>query len=98
MGLKSTERQKERYTYQDYAKWDGRWELINRVPYSIAPASSFVHQSIVGELYVALRSCFREKGCAVVMAPFDVRLDERRTMNRRSMWCSQTSLSFAFKL
>ncbi|WP_160157589.1 Uma2 family endonuclease [Geobacillus sp. TFV-3] len=77
MGLKSTERQKERYTYQDYVKWNGRWELINGTLYNMAPASSFVHQSIVGELYVALRSCFREKGCVVVMAPFDVLLDEQ---------------------
>ena len=77
MDVKPTERQKERYTYQDYVKWDGRWELINGTPYNMAPAPSFVHQSIVGELYVALRAFFREKGCTVVMAPFDVRLDEQ---------------------
>ncbi|AGT32302.1 Uma2 family endonuclease [Geobacillus genomosp. 3] len=77
MDVKPTERQKERYTYQDYVKWDGWWELINGVPYNMAPAPSFVHQFIVGELYVALRAFFREKGCTVVMAPFDVRLDEQ---------------------
>ncbi|NNU83508.1 Uma2 family endonuclease [Geobacillus sp. BMUD] len=77
MDVKPTERQKKRYTYQDYVKWDGRWELINGVPYNMAPAPSFVHQSIVGELYVALRAFFREKGCTVVMAPFDIRLDEQ---------------------
>jgi len=23
----------ERYTYQDYLTWDGRWELIDGIPY-----------------------------------------------------------------
>ncbi|BAD76270.1 hypothetical protein BRO54_1603 [Geobacillus proteiniphilus] len=66
MDLKPPGHPNERYTYQDYAKWDGRWELINGAPYSMAPAPSFVHQAIVGELQVALRSFFlrkRVRGC-----------------------------------
>lgn len=101
MDVKPPERQKERYTYQDYVKWDGRWELINGVPYNMAPAPSFVYQSIVGEWYVALRAFFREKGCAVVMAPFDVRFDEQADYEQAkhvvqpdiSVICDQTHIS-----
>ena len=49
----------KRYTYADYCTWndDERWELIDGVPYplhvphAMAPAPSWGHQGISGELY-----------------------------------------------
>jgi hypothetical protein len=26
------------YTYEDYCKWEGRWELINGIPHTMSPA------------------------------------------------------------
>ena len=26
------------YTYEDYLCWEGRWELINGIPYAMTPA------------------------------------------------------------
>lgn len=74
--MKTPEFQRKNYTYKDYAEWDGQWELIDGVPYSMALSPSFTHQIIVGELYAALRPFFQNQGCAVVLAPFDVRLHE----------------------
>lgn len=73
------------YTYEDYLKWDGQWELIDGVPYSMAPSPSFAHQYMVGELYAALRDDFQQQRCVVVMAPFDVifasSLDDKSAKN-----------------
>lgn len=35
-----------RYTYADYVRWEGRWELINGIPYAMTPAPSTDHQRI----------------------------------------------------
>ena len=34
------------YTYEDYKKWDGDWELIDGYPYAMAPAPVRKHQYI----------------------------------------------------
>ncbi|NPA41983.1 MAG: Uma2 family endonuclease [Aquificae bacterium] len=35
-----------RYTYEDYKKWEGDWELIEGIPYALA-SPSFKHQRVV---------------------------------------------------
>jgi Uma2 family endonuclease len=32
------------YTYEDYCQWEGRWELIEGMPYAMAPAPAPQHQ------------------------------------------------------
>lgn len=71
------EKQDSRYTYADYADWpeDEAWELLDGVPYMMAPAPSQAHQEIVGELFGQLRDYLKGKSCKVFVAPFDVRLN-----------------------
>lgn len=64
------------YTYQDYEKWEGRWELIKGVPYNMTPAPTPLHQTIVGNIFGELRSFLGKGDCQVFVAPFDVRLSE----------------------
>ena len=64
------------YTYKEYVKWEGRWELIDGTPYNMTPAPTWNHQFTVGELLFAFRSFFGNKNCYVAVAPFDVRLSE----------------------
>lgn len=45
--VKTPEFPNHNYTYEDYLKWDGQWELIDGVPYSMAPSPSFTHQYII---------------------------------------------------
>ncbi|MDN4606620.1 Uma2 family endonuclease [Sporosarcina highlanderae] len=66
---------KRRFTIMDISGWDGRWELIDGVPYNMTPAPSTAHQLIVGELLFALRSHLGNSGCSIFVAPFDVQLD-----------------------
>ncbi len=65
------------FTYRDLESFDPdkRWELIDGVPCAMAGAS-LLHQSVVGELYVALKLHFKGSPCNVVLAPFDVKLSE----------------------
>jgi Uma2 family endonuclease len=49
------------YTYEDYVHWEGRWELIDGIPYAMSPASTPKHQMIANTLgalfYLALKQC-----------------------------------------
>lgn len=66
----------DHYTYADYCRWpeDERWELIDGVAYSMSPAPSVTHQSLLGELHLQIAGFLRGKPCRVFVAPFDVRL------------------------
>jgi Uma2 family endonuclease len=67
-----------RFTYSDLERWDDdtRWELIDGVAYAMS-APSLMHQSILGELYMALRTHFKGSSCRTILAPFDVKFSER---------------------
>jgi hypothetical protein len=34
------------YTYEDYKQWEGNWELINGIPYAMAPSPLKKHQLV----------------------------------------------------
>ncbi len=38
------------YTYDEYCKWEGDWELIEGVPYAMGPAPMIRHQRISNEI------------------------------------------------
>lgn len=39
------------YTYSDYKIWEGNWELIQGIPYSMSPSPGKKHQSLSGKLF-----------------------------------------------
>ena len=51
-----------RFTYEDYLLWEGRWELIEGMPYAMSPAPSPSHQEINGNLLVLFKTALL-KGC-----------------------------------
>jgi Uma2 family endonuclease len=57
------------YTYDDYRLWEGRWEIIDGIPYAMSPAPSLRHQlvtaNIIGELRNALKSTECNEACKV---------------------------------
>ena len=67
----------DHYTYRDYCTWDDsdRWELIDGLPYAMAPAPSIGHQSILVKLVTQLAVLLDGKPCKVLAAPTDVRLN-----------------------
>ena len=55
------------YTYDDYCKWEGKWELIEGIPYAMSPAPLPKHQRVAnalgGEFYFQLKKA-KCKKCA----------------------------------
>jgi Uma2 family endonuclease len=49
------------YTYSDYVQWEGKWELIDGIPFAMTPAPSVKHQlvsqNIGGQLHQLLDDC-----------------------------------------
>jgi Uma2 family endonuclease len=64
------------YTYEDWEQWEGRWELIDGIPYAMTPAPVPKHQKIaallVTEFTNALRPC---KSCTAYQ-PIDYRVSD----------------------
>jgi len=68
-------KQDEKYNYGDYITWNDSeyWELIDGIPYNMAPPNRF-HQEISGELFGIFHNYLKGKSCKVYAAPFGVRL------------------------
>ena len=71
-----TPRELPHYVYGDYEQWEGKWELIEGIAYSMVPSPSVQHQRISQEiarlLGVALSDCTE---CHAVL-PVDWRVTE----------------------
>lgn len=59
------------YTYDDYAQWQGEWELIGGIPVSMAPAPVKIHQRIAGEIFMALNQNMKDD-CVLCEALYEV--------------------------
>ncbi len=68
------------YSYADYITWQfqERIELIKGRILTMSPAPSVRHQRIVGAVYVQVVAHFKKRPCQVFIAPFDVRLYNRK--------------------
>ncbi len=51
------------YTYEDYCQWEGRWELIEGIPYAMSPAPSSRHQWISANILAELRNSIKKTKC-----------------------------------
>ena len=57
------------YTYDEYVLWEGDWELIEGVPYAMAPAPMIKHQAISNQIARGLSEALdRCKGCQALLA------------------------------
>ena len=48
------------FTYQEYLAWEGRWELIDGMPYAMSPAPAPSHQDINVNLVILFKSAFKD--------------------------------------
>ena len=51
------------YTYDDYRQWEGRWEIIDGIPYAMSPAPSMRHQWISSNIKGELRNVLKLTTC-----------------------------------
>ena len=70
------EKYRPHYTYDDYCLWEGRWELIEGMPYAMSPAPTPRHQmvltSLVDIFFNGLKRC---PDCRVFVAPLDWKIN-----------------------
>ncbi|WP_439130222.1 Uma2 family endonuclease [Polaribacter sp.] len=68
------------YTYADYLQWrfKERIEILKGKVFKMSPAPSRTHQKIVSQLSRVFLNHFHKSNCEVYMAPFDVRLIDKR--------------------
>ncbi|MDW8295230.1 MAG: Uma2 family endonuclease, partial [Aquificaceae bacterium] len=50
------------YTYEDYQKWQGDWELLEGIPYAMA-SPLYTHQRLVFLLFRHLEELFEKEDC-----------------------------------
>ena len=69
------------YTYADYLLWrfKEQVELLRGKLFKMSPAPREIHQRVINEINLELRSFFRNKTCRVYPAPFDVRIPAKGT-------------------
>lgn len=51
------------YTYDDYCHWEGRWELIDGIPFAMSPAPGMRHQWLIANIISELRNAIKTAGC-----------------------------------
>jgi Uma2 family endonuclease len=51
------------YTYEDYCLWEGRWEIIEGIPYAMSPAPNPRHQWINANIKYELKDAIKKLGC-----------------------------------
>ena len=64
------------YTYDDYKKWEGNWELIYGIPYAMAPAPVIKHQAISNKIARYLDESLQECKACQALLPIDWKIDD----------------------
>lgn len=53
------------YNYDDYCQWEGRWELIEGIPYAMSPAPVPEHQRISAAIMGEFRDALKKASCSL---------------------------------
>ena len=88
------------YTYQDYKEWDGRWELIDGIAYSMSPVPYPKHQRVVGYIWRELDKNLdcKNKNCEVYIAPVDWKINDNTTVQPDvAIFCEATKKQYFSK-
>lgn len=59
------------YTYDDYVQWEGRWELIDGIPYAMSPQPVPKHQRIAANLTAEFRTALKRCNRCIAYQPID---------------------------
>ncbi|MFT3948458.1 MAG: Uma2 family endonuclease [Agriterribacter sp.] len=66
------------YTYDDRLQWEGRWELIDGIPYAMSPSPAPGHQKVAAELRYEFMSALKNSNCTACNAfdPIDYKISD----------------------
>ena len=84
----------QRFTYEDYQNWEDSWELIDGIPYAMAPAPYPKHQKLVANIWRELDknlNCTFKNVCDVYIAPIDWKVNDTTVVQPDvSLFCEHT--------
>jgi Uma2 family endonuclease len=66
------------YTYEDWVRWEGQWELIEGYPFAMSPAPVPEHQRVATEIQTELVLALRKIKCSKCRAyqPIDYKISD----------------------
>ena len=64
------------YTYEDYVRWEGDWEIIDGTAYAMSPAPMIKHQSISNNIAWELKNIFKNCTKCQALLPVDWRVSD----------------------
>ena len=65
------------YTWDDYINWEGRWELIEGIPWAMSPAPSIQHQAISSRINAQLSKLLQSCSQCHVLLPVDWKINQQ---------------------
>ena len=64
-----------KYTVSEWEKWEGKWELIEGIPYAMSPMPTVKHQRVNGELYRQFAQLLDSCSNCEVFLPVNFKID-----------------------
>ena len=64
------------YTYDDYKKWEGKWELVGGIAYNMSPAPTTKHQRISQKIGWLLETALKDCARCKALLPVDWKIDD----------------------
>jgi Uma2 family endonuclease len=59
------------YTYDEWVRWEGRWELIEGIPYAMRPSAEPKHQLVTGNIASEFKGALKHCSNCKVYLPID---------------------------
>ncbi len=70
------------YTYSDYLRWEGRWEIIEGIAFDMSPMPSPMHQKLASRLNTIFQNNIDKANChCQVYQPIDLKISENTVVN-----------------
>lgn len=85
------------YSYEDYCQWEGRWELIEGLPFAMSPSPSLQHQWVTANIIRELGNALKNEGCKKcrVYDFIDIKIDDNTIVQPDcSIVCKPTKENF----
>lgn len=84
-----------RYSYDDYKLWEGKWELIEGVAYSMAPSPISTHQDLSGNIHIELKEKLKNcKNCKAILAVDWIISDDTTVCPDNTIVCNKKNTNF----
>jgi Uma2 family endonuclease len=74
--MQSAQKYRPYYTYENYCEWEGRWELIDGIPYAMSPLPVPAHQLLSLSLSTIFKEALKKCKHCKVYPPLDWKITD----------------------